>query len=61
MKYGSSELKVPPVIKPQMDDDVAAPPPTTFGELMESHDNVPGISQMPQWTAPPGSITNRLS
>ena len=54
-KYGTAELRVPVVVQPQTDDDASAPPPTTFGELMERLDIVPGISQMPQRTSRPGS------
>jgi len=54
-KYGTAELRVPVVVQPQTDDDTSAPPPTTFGELMERLDIVPGISQMPQWTSRLGS------
>ena len=54
-KYGTSELRVPAVVKPQTDDDAAEHAPTTFGELMECLDIVPGISQMPQGTSRPGS------
>jgi hypothetical protein len=43
-KYGTSGLSVLAVIQPQMDDDAAAPAPTTFGELMECLDLVPGIT-----------------
>jgi len=59
-KYGTSELRVPAVIQQQMNDDAPAPPPTTFGELMESLDIVPGISQRPQATSRPGSSHIRL-
>jgi len=45
--YGRAELRVPVVVQPQTDDDASAPPPTTFAELMERLDIVPGISQMP--------------
>jgi len=44
MKYDRAELRVPVVVQPQTDDDALAPPPTTFGELMERLDIVPGIS-----------------
>jgi len=44
-KYGTSELKVLAVVKPQMDHDLAAPTLTTYGELMESLDIVPGRSK----------------
>jgi hypothetical protein len=53
--YGTTYLTVPAVIQPQMDNDAPAPPHTTFGELMECFDNVPGISQMLQGTPRPGS------
>jgi len=54
-KYGTSELRVPAVVQPQTNDDAPAPPPTTFGELMETLDIVPGILQRPQGTSRPGS------
>jgi len=47
-KYGTTELKVPAVIKSQTDHVAAAPPPTSFGERIETLDIVPGISRMPQ-------------
>jgi len=59
-KYGTSELRVPAVVQPQTNDDAPAPPPTTFGELMESLDIVPGILQRPQGTSRPGSSHIRL-
>jgi len=48
-------LRVPVVIQPQTNDDASAPPSTTFGELMEKINIVPGISQMPQGTSRQGS------
>ena len=59
-KYGTTELRVPAVVQPQTMDDAPAPPPATFGELMESLDIVPGISQRPQGTSRPGSSHIRL-
>ena len=59
-KYGTSELRVPAVVQPQTNVDAPAPPPTTFGELMESLDIVPGISERPQGTSRPGSSHIRL-
>ena len=59
-KYGTSELRVPAVVKLQTNDDALAPPPTTFAELMESLDIVPGILQRPQGTSRPGSSHIRL-
>jgi len=55
MKYATFELRVPAVIQPQTNDDAPAPQPTTFGELTDSVDIVPGISQRPQGTSWPGS------
>jgi len=40
-KYGTNELSVLSVVQPQTKDDAPAPPPATFGELMESLDIVP--------------------
>ena len=59
-KYGTSELKVPAVIKSQTDHVAAAPSPTTFGELIETLDIVPGISTIPQCTSRPGSSHLRV-
>ena len=50
-KYDTSELRVPAVVQPQMDHDAPAPPPPSFGALMECLEIVPGISQMPQGTS----------
>jgi len=59
-KYGRAEFRVLVVVQPQTDDDASAPPTTTFRELMERLDIVPGISQMLQGTSPPGSSQIRL-
>ncbi|KAF8251987.1 hypothetical protein K440DRAFT_636170 [Wilcoxina mikolae CBS 423.85] len=59
-KYGVSELWIPAVVQLQTDADAAAPAPTTFGELMDCLDTVPGISRMPQGTSRPGSGHIRL-
>jgi len=59
-KYGTSELRVPAVIKPETDQDFAAPALTTFGEVLEYLDIVPRRSQMPQGTSQPGSSHMRL-
>ena len=59
-KNGTSEMTIPVVVRLQTDDDAPAPPPTTFGGLMECIDIVPRISQMPQWTSRPGSSHIRL-
>ena len=42
-KYGTPELRVPAVVKPQTDEDASAPTLKTFGEHMESLDIVLGI------------------
>jgi len=54
------KLTVTAVVQPQTNDDAPAPPPTTFGELMETLDTVPGISQRPQGTSQPGNSKIRL-
>jgi len=59
-QYGTSELRVLAVVQPQTNDDALAPPPTTFGELMESLDILTGIWQTPQGTSRLGSSHNRL-
>jgi hypothetical protein len=59
-KYGPAEYRLQVVVPPQTDDDASEPPPTTFGELMERFEIVPGISQMPQGTSRPGSSQIRL-
>jgi hypothetical protein len=59
-KYGNANLRVPAVVQPQTTDDAPAPPTATFGELMESLDIVPRISQRPQGTSRPRSSHIRL-
>jgi hypothetical protein len=59
-RYGTTELKVPAVVKLHTDQDAVNPAPSTFGELMESLDIIPGISQMPHRTSRPGSSHLRL-
>jgi len=51
MKYGTTELKVLAVGKPQADSTAATASPTKVGELMQTLDIVPGHSQMPQVTS----------
>jgi hypothetical protein len=53
-------VRVPAVVQQQTNDDALAPPPKTFGELMESLDIVPGIMQRPQGTSRPGISHIRL-
>jgi hypothetical protein len=59
-KYRTTKLWVPAVVQPQTNDDTPAPQPAIYGELMESLDSVPGISQRPQATSQPGSRHIRL-
>jgi len=58
--FGTFQFGVPAVVQPQTNDDTPAPPPTTFGELMESLDIVPRVSQRPQGNSRPGSSHIRL-
>ena len=50
-KYSTSELSVLAMVQLQSNDEALAPPPTTFGELMENLHIVPRILQMPQGTS----------
>jgi len=60
MKYPTSGMRVPAVIQLQTDDVTIVPALTTFGELLQCLDIVPGILQMPQGTSRPGSTHIRL-
>jgi len=60
MKYGTTELKVPAVVRPQTDTTAATPSPTTFGELMLVPDMVPRQSKMPQVMSRQGRSQLRL-
>jgi hypothetical protein len=60
MQFRTAELKIPAVGKPQEDSTAATPSPTTFGELMQALDIVPGQSQMPQVTSRQGTSQMRL-
>jgi len=55
MKYGTAQLKVPAVVKPQIDTTAETTPPTSFGENMQNHDTMCGQRQMPAVTSRPGS------
>jgi len=50
-KYGITKLKVPAAVKLQTTKVTAAFSPTTFGELMESPDVVPGELPTPEGSA----------
>ena len=60
MKYGTTQLKVPAVVKPQTDTAAATPSPTTFEELMQGLDINPRQSQILQVTSRQGSSQMRL-
>jgi hypothetical protein len=60
MKYGTTELKVPAVGKPQTDSTAVTPSLTTFGVHMQALDIVPRPSQMPQVTSRLRSSQMRL-
>jgi len=60
-KYGTTELKVPAVVQPQTEDDATSSAPTTYGETMETLESVPGKSQTPQLTSPPGNSDRWLN
>jgi len=60
MKYGTTELKVPAVGKPQTDMTAATPLPTTLGDLMQALDIISGQSQSQQVTSAQGSSQMRL-
>jgi len=60
MKYGTTELKVPEVVKPQIDTTVATPSPTTSGEHMQTLDIVREQLPMTAVTSWPGSSQMRL-
>jgi len=60
MKYGTTGLKVPAVIKPQIHTNAATQSPTTVGEHMQTLEIVRGQSEMPAVTSQPGSSQMRL-
>jgi len=60
-KYGTTEFKVLAVLNPQRNKVLAAPAPTTFGELIESRDILPKQMQIMQGSSPQGSSLMRIS
>jgi len=54
-KYETAELKVPAVVKPQIDTTAATPSLTTFRDYMQTLDIVRGQSPMPAVTFQQGS------
>jgi len=51
MQYGTAELKVPAVFKPQIDTTAASSSPTKFAENMQALIVIRGQSQMPAVTS----------
>jgi len=49
IQYRTAEWMVPAVVHPQIDTTAATPSTKTFGNLMQTLDNIPGKSQMPKW------------
>ena len=60
VKYGTAELKVPAVVKPQIDITTATLPQRTIGELIQTVEIVRWQSKMPAGTSHPGSSQMRL-
>jgi hypothetical protein len=60
MRYGTAELKVPAVVKPQMDSTTATPSPITVGEHIQTPEIVREQSNMPAVTSRPASSQMRL-
>jgi len=58
--YWNTKLRVPAVVKPQIDKTAATPSPTTFGGHMQTLDIVRGQSPMTAVTSRPGSSQMRL-
>jgi len=59
-EYGTTELKIPAVVQPTIDQYAARSVPMTIGEPIEAVDSVPREWQMPQVTSRPGSSHIRL-
>jgi len=60
MMCSTSELLIPVVVQPHMDNDEAATAPATFGENMDCLDIDGEVTQMPQVTSRPGCSHMRL-
>jgi len=60
MKYRTAELKLPAVVKPQIDITAATPSLTTFGKLMQTLDIIRGQSRKLAVTSGAGSRKMRL-
>jgi len=60
MRYGTAELKIAAVVKPQIETTAATPSPITIGEHMQTPEIVRGQSEMPALSSRPGSSQMRL-
>jgi len=60
MRYGTAELMVPAVVKPQLDSTTATPSPIRVGENTQTPEIVRGQSEMPAVTSRPRSSQMRL-
>jgi len=60
MMFGTAELKVPAVVKPQIDTTPATPSPKTFAEHMQTLEIVWGQSEMLAVSSWPGTSQIRL-
>ena len=60
MKYGTTQLMVPVVVKLQTDITAATPSPISFENLMQTRDMVPGRFEMPPLTLRPRRSQLRL-
>jgi len=60
-KYGTAEWMLPAVVNPKTLKTPATPSSTTFAELIQSLDIIPGQLQMLQKTSVPGSSQMRLA
>jgi hypothetical protein len=59
MRYGTAELKVPAVVKPQIDMTAVTPSPITVGEHVQTTEIARGQSEMAAVTSRPGSSQMR--
>jgi hypothetical protein len=60
MNYGTVKLKVPAVVKHQIDTTAGTPSPTGVGEHMQTLEIVRGQSEVPAVTSRPVSSQMRL-
>jgi hypothetical protein len=60
MRYGTAELQVPVVVKPQIDSTTATPSLITVGEHMQTPEIVRGQLEMPAVSSRPGRSQRRM-